>query len=355
MNALSSKKSPSSPGPRPSSSRHRLVSDFEGEIHRPLGLFHPTHLHQPGTETHWSSRASRKGRYGASGGRHQYPSVGIDGRDGRKGGWWARGRVRKSIQLEGDISFWVAVVFVLGSIAWVINGFLLLLPILSPEKYPEHETAAAAFAFIGGTVFELGGYLMFVESLNTGHDELFGEALRDELDELEGRGKGNKKVGFRWWGRQSWRDLGFLASSIQFAAATIFWVSTLTGLPGVIPNLYTSPSVAIADIFFWTPQVIGALGFVISSVLIMIETQRAWWKPNLTSLGWHVGLFNLIGAIGFLLCGAFGYAALSSTKAEYQSALSTFWGGWAFLIGSGAQLWESVWREDETDQDSLQK
>ena len=107
-------------------------------------------------------------------------------------------------------------------------------------------------------------------------------------------------------GRQSWRDLGFLASSIQFAAATIFWISTLcvplpsrlplhstltsklknsTGLPGVILNLYTSPSVPIADVFFWTPQVIGGLGFVVSSALIMIETQRAWWKPNLTSLG----------------------------------------------------------------------
>lgn len=28
-------------------------------------------------------------------------------------------------------------------------------------------------------------------------------------------------------GTASWRDLGFLASAIQFLAATIFWVSTM--------------------------------------------------------------------------------------------------------------------------------
>ncbi len=39
-------------------------------------------------------------------------------------------------------------------------------------------------AFVGGTLFEIGGYLMYVESLNTGHDELFG---REILGLLEGK------------------------------------------------------------------------------------------------------------------------------------------------------------------------
>ncbi|KAG9099211.1 hypothetical protein FRC07_010550, partial [Ceratobasidium sp. 392] len=243
------------------------------------------------------------------------------------------------------------VVFVVGSIAWVINGFLLFLPVLSPSTYPSHTTTASAFAFIGGTVFELGSYLMFVEALNAGQDELFGDALKDEIDKLDSRPQ-RKDVRFRWWGSNNWRDLGFLASSIQLVAATVFWISTLTGLPGIIPNLSEDPPVAIADVFFWTPQVIGGLGFVISSTLLMLETQRAWWRPKLDSLGWYVGLFNLIGAIGFTLCGALGYAALTSTKAEYQSSLSTFWGGWAFLIGSGVQLWESVWRDEKSQVDN---
>lgn len=79
----------------------------------------------------------------------------------------------------------------------------------------------------------------------------------------------------------------------------------------------------------------------------------------------HIGFWNLIGAIGFMLCGALGYASVTSTKvgshyvctrlcdalivhpqANYQSVLATFWGSWAFLIGSTVQLWETLWRED---------
>lgn len=53
-------------------------------------------------------------------------------------------------------------------------------------------------------------------------------------------------------------------------------------------------------------------------------------------------VWNLIGGIGFTLCGALGYAAEASSGAAYQSTLSTFWGGWAFLIGSVIQWYESV-------------
>jgi len=50
---------------------------------------------------------------------------------------------------------------------------------------------------------------------------------------------------------------------------------------------------------------------------------------------------NLVGALGFTLCGAFGYAQAQYWP-DYQSSLSTFWGGWAFLIGSTAQWVEAL-------------
>ncbi|KAJ7089213.1 hypothetical protein B0H15DRAFT_839936 [Mycena belliarum] len=93
----------------------------------------------------------------------------------------------------------------------------------------------------------------------------------------------------------------------------------------------------------------------------MLETQRKWYLPALTSLGWHVGcecrlssisgraepntilaVWNLVGGTGFTLCGALGYALNSSTTLAYQSACSTFWGGWAFLLGSVIQWYEAV-------------
>lgn len=31
----------------------------------------------------------------------------------------------------------------------------------------------------------------------------------------------------------------------------------------------------------------------------MLETQRKWYVPAPKVLGWHIGLWNLIGAVGF--------------------------------------------------------
>ena len=89
----------------------------------------------------------------------------------------------------------------------------------------------------------------------------------------------------------------------------------------------------------------------------MLETQKKWYVPALGTLGWHIGFWNLIGALGFTvsfpysldiyhsrrspkLCGALGYS--QSDAVIYQSSLSTFWGGWAFLIASLIQWYEAV-------------
>ena len=72
------------------------------------------------------------------------------------------------------------------------------------------------------------------------------------------------------------------------------------------------------------------------SYLFMVEVQPRWYMPAPGVLGWHIGLWNLIGAIGFTLCGALGFA-ISEPAVEYALTLSTFIGSWAFLV-SGAGL-----------------
>lgn len=341
------------------------LATSKDNFYRPLGFFHATRTTSTTGNGHlaelssWNSRASRKHRI--------TPAIARLGRDtGEKlqdlkssarqvvGQRLKHPSTRLKPHLTWDVSFWVAVVFVLGSTAWIVNGFYLFLPLVNIGG--DHLTAAAWWAFVGGTLFEIGSYLMVVEALNCNHEELFGPALWELVRGPRSRGsnerlstddanKTNRKGRYRWIGLGDVHELGYLACSIQLFGASIFWVSTITGLPHVIPNLTSDPSVPIADIFYWTPQVIGGTGFIISSILLMLEVQTAWWKPNLTSLGWHIAVWNLIGALGFTLCGAFGYGALNSTKVNYQSVLSTFWGSFAFEIGSVIQLWETLWRE----------
>ncbi|KAL9078539.1 MAG: hypothetical protein Q9157_002530 [Trypethelium eluteriae] len=131
-------------------------------------------------------------------------------------------------------------------------------------------------------------------------------------------------------------ELGFLASLVQFFAATIFWIAGFTALPHI--NSALSPGAL--DGIYWTPQVLGGVGFIVSGFLFMLETQPNWYTPALGTLGWHIGLWNLIGGVGFTLCPAFGYCTKS--WCVYQASLSTFWGSWAFLVGSAVQWYESL-------------
>jgi hypothetical protein len=123
------------------------------------------------------------------------------------------------------------------------------------------------------------------------------------------------------------RDVGFLACSSQMFGATVFWIAGFTSLPPILNKL----TLAQTNGAYWLPQVIGGMGFVVSSTLFMIEVQPKWYIPAPRVLGWHIGVWNLVGAIGFTLCGALGFDA-ADTSVNYALALSTFVGSWAFLV-----------------------
>ena len=62
------------------------------------------------------------------------------------------------------------------------------------------------------------------------------------------------------WVGARWNEIGYDASVIQAFAATIFWISTYTGIPGVIDM----NNLALTNGIFWVPQIIGGTGFIIS-------------------------------------------------------------------------------------------
>jgi hypothetical protein len=228
-----------------------------------------------------------------------------------------------------DISFDVAYVFTIGSVIWVINAFFVWLPLVRPntEFGNEELYGGGITAFIGATVFEFGSFLLMAEAVNENKSGCFGWALEQALSHKGGDGETgagklkpskshcthhhlNKRnlVGkgthhlskadpasearsWVWWPSTTdlktyyIHDLGFLASFSQLCGATVFWISGLTALPGI----YNRMSRPITIIFYWTPQVIGGLGFIISGTLFMLETQSKWWKPAPRTLGWWIG------------------------------------------------------------------
>lgn len=272
-----------------------------------------------------------------------------------------------------DVSYLVAVVFTLGSIVWCINGFFIWLPDQIPSSEFDTEVlyGGGITAFIGATIFEFGSVLLMIEAVNENRSDCFGWAIEEALEEhgflrvregncthhhvnkhafITGSAQNEAPHPSRSPKDRTWtwlptlheisthylHEIGFLACLFQFLGASIFWISGFTALPGIQNKLST----AGLNGAYWAPQVIGGSGFIISGVLFMLECQKTWYRPALSVLGWHIGAWNLIGAIGFTLSGALGYCTGSGEL--YQGGLATFWGSWAFLIGSVVQWFEAL-------------
>jgi hypothetical protein len=281
-----------------------------------------------------------------------------------------------------DVSYLVATTFTLGSVVWVLNSFFAFLPFTNPKSLSDGEVlwGGGITAFVGATIFEIGSILLMFEAVNENRAGCFGWALERLYDGLHS-GNSNEDdtgaVGFTPTkdgcthhhqnrsnlvgkspmrtltniseksiargrinsspdGTRSWvwfptwyelhthyfHDLGFLACSSQTIGATVFWVSGFTALPPIYNSLEATGNLNGA---FWIPQVIGGIGFVISGALFTIETQKHCWQPAPSVLGWHIGMWNFVGGIGFTLCPIFGLLG-SKNWMLYQSSCSTFWG-----------------------------
>ncbi|KAJ7636909.1 hypothetical protein FB45DRAFT_907686 [Roridomyces roridus] len=312
-------------------------------------LIHPTHVTLKSSsgqeeDMNWTSRDHRKHRHVS-----QDPNTGRTRRG--QGDLTVLHKILNLRRIEyWNASWWVAMLFTVGSIVWVINGFIAFLPFVNTHVAKD-PVGDGWTVWIGATIFEFGALCGLWEAWNRDDTADFGYGVRRLLsgkDQEAAVGSERKEAEqlprkkWIWYSTEGkyFHELGFLAAFVQYLAATIFWISGFTAIPQVQNSIESKT--AILDVFFWTPQVVGGTGFVIASALMMLETQKKWYLPAPTSLGWHVGFWNLVGGVGFALCGALGYGLNDSTKVAYQSSCSTFWGGWAFLIGSVIQWYEAV-------------
>lgn len=100
----------------PSNWEDRKIIPRSGALH----WFHPTsvHMRKYGRKLTWHARGHRKGRHS-----HIAP---IEGEAVLKLRYW--------LIEPGNISWWVATIFTLGSVSWVINGFFLMWPLSSESR-----------------------------------------------------------------------------------------------------------------------------------------------------------------------------------------------------------------------------
>ncbi|KAJ5235834.1 hypothetical protein N7489_005925 [Penicillium chrysogenum] len=250
-----------------------------------------------------------------------------------------------------DVSYLVAMSFTIGSAVFIVNGFFVWLPLVDrkTEFHGEITIAGGWTGFVGATIFELGGVLLLLEAFNTNHTGCFGWALESVLEKTIEDGvpqHAMKEIKPRMseCEHHHANRKSFLREKHHHTSNNVHSHLDDTGYIGAIvgiPAIFTRISQGLIDGLYWGTTTLGGTGFIVSSLLYMLETQSKWYIPAWHVLGWHIGLWNLVGSIGFTLCGALGPAS-SNSGADYQSSLATFWGSLAFMIGSMIQWYESL-------------
>jgi len=267
-------------------------------LFKPIGwFFHPTYaelVNEAGGRHIWKARHHRKHRY--------IQNSAVSGVDRRGANVWAKVAHMGRIEYW-NISWWVAQAFTWGSIVWVVNGFASFLPFCDPSHFEESSTSTGWTAFLGATIFEFGSIFGMWEAWNRDDTASFGWSVKTAFqghhsddaittgrrgasdsqsgNTLEARtastkidDEGQPKMKWVWFSADPryFHELGFLAAFFQLLGASIFWISGFTALPEIQDVL--KEHTRTLNGAFWSPQVIGGSGFIISSTFMMLEAQK---------------------------------------------------------------------------------
>lgn len=243
-----------------------------------------------------------------------------------------------------DANWIIAILFVVGSISFCINGFFGLLPLVAPSTAFPTEAALAAPVTnaIGATLFVSAGILTMPAIWNTANGNIEpASTSKFEADEEQTKTYQPALLNSpSWVWLPSWSVLKdalkttpFQSGAMQLVAGSVLTTSVVFGFPGVL----APDDILGLSTFVFTPLLIGGGIFTISNIMLLLFTQERWYKPRFSTAVWQASLWNVIASILFAITGVLllGGDALAGSVAS-------FIGSWAFLIGSVIQWYDMM-------------
>lgn len=210
-----------------------------------------------------------------------------------------------------SLTWWVAVLFTIGSALFSVGGYATTFPQNTPEVLMTGMTVDWIF-FIGSLFFTSAAFCQLLEAINaTDTDGLYA----------------NEKPPSLFWQPNR---IGYMASLIQFIGAIMFNFNTGHVF---IHNLNWIEQ----DVLIWSPNIIGCICFLIASRLAYMEVCHSYWGWQPRNIEWWITLLNLLGSIGFMISALYSLPVApgdSSVTFSWLSALFTFQGAVCFLIAS---------------------
>jgi hypothetical protein len=224
-----------------------------------------------------------------------------------------------------DMAFWSGWSYTIGSALFVLDGVFAWGPV-AYKDWPLPDSADAYGGplcfFFGAILYQIGAVAAYLEAVNDG--SFHGAAMRRLLEGHEEDDKrmldekignfftslkphwphhhqvavhtqapagrrggvdlgGEEQMGtrinpymtWRWW--PTWHalrthhayEMGYLACTIQLFGVTLYGVTGIVVLPGILSSLAPWQKLGA----FWVPQVVAAACFLIASLMFMLETQ----------------------------------------------------------------------------------
>ncbi|MGB8332301.1 MAG: hypothetical protein WCE62_19410 [Polyangiales bacterium] len=223
----------------------------------------------------------------------------------------------RSLWMPWHVSWWIGVVFALGSSLFIVGSTLSLAPSLARTWSVETSGVNAIF-FAGSIPFTTAAYLQLFQAAHAG--SLSSRPTRHVL--LLG-----------WCPR----DIGWLSSALQLAGTLLFNVNTFDAMQPDVDWLQQ-------DLAIWVPDFAGSVLFLASGYLGFAETCHAYWAWKPGSLSWWVTGVNLLGCLAFLVSAVFAFVPLRSPSPDTAtlSVAFTLIGAVGFLLGSLLMLPETA-------------
>ena len=229
-------------------------------------------------------------------------------RSGRRNPWF-------SLWAPKRLTWWVAVLFIIGSALFSLGGYIITFPrdLSAPLS---NELSIDRIFFIGSIFFTGAAFCQLLESINAGDSAgLYQEEVSHST--------------FQWMAWHPQR-IGYMASLVQLIGTVMFNFNTGSAF-------FSDLTWIQENILIWTPNIIGCICFLIASRLAFMEACHGYWGWKPGSLEWWITVLNLLGSIGFMVSALYSLAVPVGDSSEtfiWLSALFTFQGGICFLIAS---------------------
>lgn len=260
----------------------------------------------------WESRRHRKGR-GPRNPSGQAAQEATYAPEVFKGNPWLR------VWAPHRISWWVAVIFVVGSALFVLGA----LASLFPQTFGIGESAELLIDlsyWSGALLYTIGVYLWLLEGIN-------------DSDYIAARPQNQRSGRFKWFAWQP-RRLAFM-SPFLFLIGALFW------------NLETT--LTLAKALGWLNEVhrlialssiLGSVLFLVPSYLMLIEVchKLLCWQPR--EISWWLAWLFIVGSAGFVFgaVGGFTLIGLTNIASPLLVKLGYLLGSVFYLIGSYLML-----------------